>query len=162
MMIRKAGLAAICCVLLLAGTCFAWDGKVVGIADGDTITVMHDGRGERLRIWGVDSPEKKQDFGMAAKKFTSSMVYGKTVSVEPVDTDRYGRTVAIVRVDGKCLNEELVRAGMAWVYKSYCKSGPCGSWLELEKNARSSGIGLWSMKDPVAPWEFRRHQRSSN
>jgi endonuclease YncB( thermonuclease family) len=76
-----------------------WQGKVVGVADGDTITVMHEGRGEKIRIYGVACPESHQDFGQKAKKFTSNMTYGKSVEVEPIAQDRYGRTVALVKTD---------------------------------------------------------------
>lgn len=101
-------------------TASEWQGKVVGVADGDTITVMHDGRGEKIRLYGVDCPEKNQNFGMKAKQFTSGMVFGKMVDVEPVVTDRYGRTVGLVKIDGKYLSEEIIKAGLGWVYTRYC------------------------------------------
>ena len=101
--------------LFLAVTpCFPWSGKCVGIADGDTIRVMHQGKAERIRLYGIDCPERGQDFGTRARKFTSDMVFGKVVDVEPVERDRYGRTVAWVSVDGKSLNRELLRAGLGW------------------------------------------------
>jgi endonuclease YncB( thermonuclease family) len=89
----------------------AWQGKVVGVSDGDTITVMHDGKGEKIRLYGIDCPEKDQDYGQKAKQFTSNMVFGKTVDVKPIDQDRYGRTVGIVVFDGVNLNVELIRSG---------------------------------------------------
>jgi len=110
---------------LLAGIAFAWDVKCVGVADGDTITVMHYGKGERIRLHGIDCPEGGQDFGKRAKQFTSGMVYGKVVTIEPTDTDGYGRTVAMVYVGGKCVNEELIRAGFAWVFTKYCTEIIC-------------------------------------
>ena len=88
--------------------CYAWQGKVVEVVDGDTIDVIHNGIKERIRLFGVDTPEKRQDFGKKASLFTSDMVSGKTVEVTPVTTDRYGRTVGLIYVNGKCLNEELV------------------------------------------------------
>jgi micrococcal nuclease len=92
----------------------AWSGRCVGISDGDTVKVMHLGKAERIRLYGIDCPERRQDFGTRARKFTSDMVFGKVVNVEPVDRDRYGRTVAWVSVSGKSLNKELLRAGLAW------------------------------------------------
>lgn len=90
-------------LLLLPQLSFGWQGKVVGVTDGDTITVMHNGKGEIIRLYGTDCPEKRQDFGTKAKQFSSNMVYGKVVNVEPIDTDRYSRTVGVVRIDGKML-----------------------------------------------------------
>ena len=89
---------------------FAWTGKVVGIADGDTITVLNNGRGEKIRLHGIDTPEKGQAFGNKAKSVTGSMLRGRVVEITPVTTDRYGRTVAQVHVDGQSLNESLGRS----------------------------------------------------
>lgn len=114
-------------------------GKVVSIADGDTITVLDSGKTQhKIRLYGVDCPEGGQDFGNRAKKFTSNMVFGQTVSVKVTDTDRYGRTVGVVNIDGKCLNEELVKNGMAWFYVQYCKASFCSQWNQYQDTARSS------------------------
>jgi endonuclease YncB( thermonuclease family) len=139
--------------------CYAWQGKVVGVADGDTITVMHNGKGEKIRLYGIDTPEKRQDFGQKAKKFTSDMVFGKVVEVTPVTTDRYGRTVGLVYVEGKCMNRELVKSGFAWVYRKYCDKPICKEWLKLEGEVKKYGWGLWSKLNPTPPWEFRRSKR---
>jgi micrococcal nuclease len=134
----------------------SWSGEVVGVADGDTITALNNGKGERIRLYGIDTPEKRQAFGKKAKQFTSDMVYGKTVEVKIKDIDRYGRTVALVNVDGESLNEALVKAGYAWVYQRYCKESFCKDWLSFEGVARYGKIGLWSDPDPEPPWDFRR------
>ncbi len=77
-------------------------GRVVGISDGDTITVLHNGKGERIRLHGIDCPEKRQAFGNRAKQFTSNLVFAKTVTVQVLDRDRYGRTVGVVLLpDGR-------------------------------------------------------------
>jgi micrococcal nuclease len=138
-----------------------WSGLVVGISDGDTITVLHEGKGEKIRLFGIDSPEKGQAFSKKAKQFTSQMVYGKTVEVEIKDIDRYGRTVALVYVEGQSLNEALVKNGFAWVYRKYCIDKFCEDWLNLEIVARYGKIGLWSEPNPISPWEFR-HGRAKN
>ncbi len=114
-------------------------GRVVGVSDGDTITVLHDGKGERIRLHGIDCPEKRQAFGNRAKQFTSKLVFGETVTVEVVDRDRYGRTVAEVLLpDGRSLNRELVRAGFAWMYRRYTNDQ---SLSDLEEEARVAGVG---------------------
>ena len=138
-----------------------WHGMVVGISDGDTITVLHEGRGEKIRLYGIDAPEKGQAFSKKAKQFTSSMVYGKTVKVEPKDIDQYGRTVALIYVNGQSLNEALIKNGFAWVYRKYCKEPFCDDWLNLEIVARYGKIGIWSEPNPIPPWDFR-HGKTTN
>jgi endonuclease YncB( thermonuclease family) len=108
-------------LLLLPCPAWVWSGKVIGVADGDTITVLHEKRPERIRLCGIDCPEKRQPFGKRAKQFTSELVFGKVVEIDPVDTDRYGRTVAFVRVEDITVNEELIKKGLGWVYVRYCK-----------------------------------------
>jgi endonuclease YncB( thermonuclease family) len=128
--------------------------------DGDTLEVLRDGRAVRLRLYGVDCPEKRQDFGNKAKQFTSSKVFGSMVRVKPMATDRYGRTVALVFPEGAStsLNQMLVENGLAWVYRRYCTDDSlCSGWLELERRARGRRLGLWSHPNPVPPWDFRRH-----
>ena len=136
-----------------------WSGLVVGISDGDTITVLHEGKGEKIRLYGIDCPERSQAFSKKAKQFTSQMVYGKTVDVETKDTDRYSRTVALIYIDGQSLNEALVKNGFAWVFRKYCKESFCEDWLNFEVVARYGKIGLWSEPDPIPPWEFRHGNR---
>ncbi|BEQ13126.1 thermonuclease family protein [Desulfoferula mesophila] len=132
----------------------AWTGKLVGVSDGDTITVMRDGRGVKVRLAEIDSPEKRQPYGQAPKRFTSDLCFGMVVTVKPPTTDRYGRVVAHVRIpDGRNLNEELVRAGLAWQYKRYSKSAKLAA---LEAEARKAKRGLWSEPNPVPPWEWRK------
>jgi micrococcal nuclease len=147
-------------LLLAPATAAAWSGKVVGVIDGDSIRVLHEGRQEQISLWGIDCPEKKQDFGTKAKQATSTLVFGKFVEVEPATTDRYGRTVAFVRVGDTLVNEELIRQGLAWVYTRYCDRPICQEWKKLEAEAREKKRGLWSMPKPVAPWEFRRQGRT--
>ena len=149
-------------VILQAGTGRAWTGKVVGIADGDTISVLRDGHDQvKIRLYGIDAPESGQSFGKASKQNLSSMVYRKSVQVEVMDTDRYGRTVARIFMDREDVNAAQLRAGYAWLYRQYCKSWVCGEWSGLETDARSSGVGLWADEDPVPPWQWRRDKRGS-
>ena len=128
--------------ILQAGAGWAWTGKVVGVADGDTITVLRDGHDQvKIRLYGIDAPESGQPFGKASKQSLSSMVYGQSVEVEVMDTDRYGRTVARVFVDGDDVNAAQLRSGYAWLYAQYCKDWVCDDWTELEAKARSSRVG---------------------
>ena len=83
---------------------------------------MHDGAAEKIRLWGIDCPESKQPFGTRAKQFTGDLAFGKTVAVRVRDVDRYHRTVAeVILPDGRNLNQELVRAGLAWWYQQYAR-----------------------------------------
>jgi micrococcal nuclease len=136
-------------------------GKVVGVSDGDTITVLENRTQNRIRLYGIDAPEDGQDFGNRAKKFVSDLVFGKQVRVVKMDIDRYDRVVGMVYVGDVNVNEALVKNGLAWVYQRYCKISICSSWLALEAQARAAKTGLWSHPNPVAPWEYRRNQRTS-
>jgi len=127
--------------------------KVVGVSDGDTVTVLLGQETFKIRLNGIDCPESKQAFGTQAKQFASDMVFGKTVTVKVYDKDRYGRLVADIIIGEKNLNRELVKAGLAWHYKAYSKDQ---SLAQLEQEARQARRGLWADKAPVAPWEFRR------
>jgi endonuclease YncB( thermonuclease family) len=129
-------------------------GRVVGISDGDTLTVLKGHTLIKVRLHGVDAPEAGQDFGSRAKQAASGLAFGKEVTVHPVDTDRYGRTVAVVVLpDGRNLNHELVKAGMAWVYTKYARGDAVLARLEAE--ARAARRGLWSQASPIPPWDWR-------
>ena len=108
---------------------WAWSGEVVGITDGDTITVLKSKtlKDVKIRLYGIDTQESGQPFSKRAKQFTSKMVYGKVVEVKVMATDMYGRTVAMIYSDKTLLNEELVNAGLAWVYDFYCSEPICES-----------------------------------
>lgn len=144
-------------LLFLSSTCFALSGKVVGVSDGDTITVLTSKRKQvKIRLYGIDCPEKKQAFGQKAKTFAKDLAYGKKVSVRQVAKDRYGRIVGWVSINGKSLNKELLKAGLAWHYKQYSSDSSLAS---LEIKARKSKRGLWSDSNPIPPWEYRRGKK---
>ncbi len=150
---------ALCVALLFCGFAFhahagsAIEGKVVGVSDGDTITVLTDGRESiRIRLAEIDAPEKSQAFGQRSKQSLSEMVFGKTVRVEQQDVDRYGRVVGRVFVGGTDVSAEQVRQGMAWVYRQYLRDT---TLLTVEQEARAARRGLWSDPHPVPPWEYR-------
>ncbi len=134
---------------------------MVGVSDGDTITVLHNGKGERIRLHGIDCPEKRQAFGNRAKQFTYNLVFAKTVSVQFVDRDRYGRTVGVVLLpDGRSLNRELVKAGFAWWYRRYAPEDD--TLKQLEQEARQAKRGLWADPHPVPPWQWPTGKTSNN
>jgi len=133
-----------------------FQGRVVGIQDGDTINVLHDKAPRKVRLLGVDCPEKKQAFGERAKLFVSSLAFGKGATVKASKIDRYGRTLGEVWVGEKNLSQELLRAGLAWHYRQFSKDAEL---QRLEDVARVKGLGLWVDPDPVAPWDFRKSRK---
>jgi micrococcal nuclease len=138
-------------------------GKVVKVADGDTITILDsDNRQHKIRLYGIDTPEKSQAYGKKAKTFTANLVAGKAVKVKVYDTDRYGRSVGVVFVGGPNVNRAIIKNGFAWQYRKYCKASFCDDWLGLERQARNHGIGLWGGKNPQAPWDWRRAKKTGS
>jgi len=127
-------------ILFLPSLLFAWDGKVVGVTDGDTIKVLKDGKQIKIRLASIDCPEKGQPYSQVARKFTAKLIAGKIVKVWPTDTDRYGRTVAFVFADGVDVNKELLKAGLAWHYKHYSRD-PELAKLEFEARSKKVGYG---------------------
>lgn len=137
----------------------SFSGRVVAVLDGDTIDVMRDGKAVRVRLAGVDCPEKRQAYGQKAKRFTSRLAFGWTVTVEYRRHDRYGRVIGKVRLpDSRALERELVRAGLAWWYRKYAPRDR--DLARLEEKARMARFGLWADPQPVAPWDFRREGRT--
>jgi endonuclease YncB( thermonuclease family) len=144
--------------LPLASAAEQFTGKVVGIADGDTINVLREGKAVKVRLHGVDTPEKAQAFGTQARQFTSELAFQQTVTVIVQTTDQYGRLVGDVLLpDGRSLNQELVKAGMAWWYRPYAPKDTLLAQLEAE--ARSAQRGLWADAHPVPPWQWRKGKR---
>lgn len=135
-------------------------GRVVSVADGDTITILEPGhRQTKIRLHQIDAPEKKQDFGQRSKQSLSDLVYGKLVKVDVADIDKYGRTVGKVWVNGLDANLEQVKRGMAWVYEKYA-SDP--AYFSAERTAKSASIGLWNQPSPTPPWIFRHPERAGS
>ena len=150
-------------VLLLASTSIsasatALVGRVVGIADGDTLTVLVDGNHQvKVRLAEIDAPEKSQPFGTKSKQSLSELCFGTTAELVVQAKDRYGRTVARVRCSGIDANAEQIRRGLAWVYDRYANDH---ALYQLQDVARATKAGLWSDPDPVPPWEWRKQSRS--
>lgn len=132
-------------------------GKVVKIADGDTFTLLTEENNQvRVRLHGIDCPEKAQDYGQVARQKLSDLVFGQQVWVVEKDVDRYKRTIGIVYTeDNLCVNEELLRNGLAWHYTQYDKNP---EWSALEATAREHKAGLWSQSNPTPPWQWRKNK----
>ena len=139
----------------------SWPAQVIKVLDGDTIVVLHSGVEERVRLYGIDTPETSQEYGQQAKALTSALVAGRKVEVQTVTADQYGRTVGLVSVDGQGLNELIVQNGYAWVYRQYCVKRACHDWQKLEKEARKHKKGLWAGSKIIPPWEWRKRARTS-
>lgn len=139
------------------------DGVVVGVSDGDTVTVLDSSKSQfKIRMTGIDAPESHQAFGQAAKQKLADLVFGKNVKVEVHGTDRYKRTLGKVLVDGIDVNLEMIKAGLAWHYVHYAKDQApedARAYGEAESVARAANRGLWADMKRVAPWDFRRGVR---
>lgn len=170
--------SALSCVFLVVfgqASAATLTGKVVGVSDGDTITVLdaHHHQQFKIRLSGIDAPEKKQPFGQRSKQHLSALVFGREVDVIWHKHDRYGRTIGKVMVDApsctatrcpKTVDAGLqqIEAGMAWWYRKYAREqgpGEAADYDRAEARARASRIGLWVEANPVPPWDWRRMPR---
>lgn len=158
----KSGIALLILVLCLADGAWAFKARASTVHDGDSIKVRRSDKTlVTIRLYGVDAPELKQPFGARAKKRLAALAARQALDIEPVDTDRYGRTVALVRLkDGTLLNEVMVADGLAWVYGQYCDRDICSRLHELEAQARSDGRGLWAEGDPTRPSDWRKQHKT--
>ena len=159
----RTSLLVLVLVLALAAPALAWESRTKGVRDGDSINVTNaDGVVVNIRLYGLDAPESKQAFGYQAKKRLMQLVSRKVIRIENVDTDRYGRTVALVHLsDGTLVNEEMVRSGLAWVYDQYClREDLCAGLRQAQAEARSAGRGLWAESDSTPPWEWRKSHKT--
>jgi micrococcal nuclease len=132
-------------------------GKAVKVSDGDTFTILtSDKKQIKIRLYGIDAPEKGQDFGNVAKEYLGQLLKDQVVTIKSKGRDRYGRTVGIATVGSKNINEELLKAGLVWHFKDY-DTNP--NWNLLEVRAREQKKGLWSHTKPIPPWDFRKSRK---
>ena len=141
-------------------------GRIVGISDGDTVTLL-DGnqRQYKIRLTGIDAPEKKMPFGQRSKEHLSDLVFSKDVQVETEKLDRYGRTLGKILLDRNDINLAMINAGLAWHYKKYQKEQSRSDRLlyaHAEEQARQQRIGLWRDPSPTPPWEWRKGGRTND
>jgi endonuclease YncB( thermonuclease family) len=148
---KKFSLAALLC--LLSTACSGdWSGKVVGVHDGDTLTVMRSGEGVKVRLNQIDAPELGQAYGRQSKQSLSDLCFGRQAEVREEGRDKYGRVLGRVFCAGTDANAEQVRRGYAWFYVQY---GRDPALRELEASARAGRAGLWADRNPTPPWNFR-------
>jgi endonuclease YncB( thermonuclease family) len=131
-----------------------FNGKVIAVLDGDTIEVLHEKKPERIRLYGIDCPEKWQAFGQKAKQATSSLVFRKDVRVETHGRDKHRRTLGTVFQGEVNVNQELVKNGWCWWFSKYV---PKDTLLkQFEQEAKEAKKGLWADPNPTPPWLYRR------
>ena len=138
-------------------------GKVIAITDGDTFKILDAAKQQHnIRILGIDAPEKSQPYSKAAKKHLNQLIAKKTVCLEPVETDRYQRTISKVILSDVDIGLALINSGYAWHYKEYMSNQPEADqslYAAGELQAKLSVIGLWSEPNPVPPWDCRSGKR---
>lgn len=150
-------IAALACPMMVLAADI--EGKIVGITDGDTLTVLRDLEQIKVRLAEIDTPEKAQPFGQRAKQSLSDMCFGRQARIEDKGYDRYGRTIGRVWCAGVDANAQQVQRGMAWVYDKYVHDR---SLYALQDDARAARRGLWADADPVRPWEWRKAKKTKH
>ena len=134
--------------------------QVVRVSDGDTLVVKTPGGLHiKVRLYGIDAPEKGQGHYLEAKKALHDLLYYRTVRIEQQDKDQYERVVARVFVGEQAVDTEIVATGQAWFYPQFCHITACQELQELEAKAKEQGVGLWQQPNPMPPWQWRRGQR---
>lgn len=128
------------------------EGTVVGLADGDTLTVLDGKTQVKIRLEGIDAPESHQAFGHKSREALAGKTFQKKVRIEWRELDKYNRTLGHVFVDDRWINKEMVQEGWAWHYRQYSKSEVLA---DAESDARTVKAGLWTDSTPIPPWEFR-------
>ena len=153
LLLRSLVLLALLAIPLTVCARYEVTGLVVGVHDGDTITLRcADGRKLKVRLEGIDAPEIGQPYGDVSRLALDGMVYRRNVTIVPVTVDKYGRTVARVLVGGLDVNLELVRLGLAWRYDRYSLEAALGA---AQLQAKAAGLGLWHDPNPTPPWVWR-------
>ena len=144
-------------LLLVTFVANGFQANVINVTDGDTIKVKHQGSVIKIRLSGIDAPETNQSYGPESRDYLKSIILNKTVSIEGNKKDKYGRIIGDVVLDKIWLNKLLIEEGLAWHYKQYSSDAELA---DAEKRAQRSRKGLWSEDNPIAPWSFRRGERS--
>jgi micrococcal nuclease len=132
-------------------------GKVIKITDGDTFTLLLENKTTlKIRMNGIDAPEKKQEDYRTSKQFLSNLIFRKRVKIIGSTTDKYKRTLADVYINADWINLKMVAEGFAWHYKKYSTNNELSI---AESNARKNKNGIWKNPNAIAPWEFRKLQK---
>lgn len=139
-------------LVLAALSLLAHPAKVIKISDGDTITILTQQHEQiKVRLYGIDAPEKKQPYSKKSKQFLANLIAGEVVEVEENGKDRYKRAIGTIYLDGKDINAQMVANGYAWAYRKFSKK-----YTPQESKAKKQGLGLWRDKEPIPPWEWRK------
>lgn len=134
--------------------------RVIHVSDGDTIVMLApDGGKVKVRLYGIDAPEKAQPYGPQAAGILKNLILNQVVTIDTINVDRYGRYVAKVFYNRQDINAEMIRLGAAWHYRYYDKSPSYMQYEELERYARVNRRGLWNRDNPTPPWEYRKRIR---
>jgi len=137
-------------------------GRVVSVADGDTITILDASNTQhKIRLQGIDAPEKAQAFGEKSKQALHALVHSKTVEVSFTKNDKYGRIVGKVFLGTQDICHEQIKTGLAWHYAKYQNEQPPEdreAYSASERSAKSQKLGLWSDDQPVPPWDYRKNK----
>ncbi len=164
-MIRPLILSLVLAAALSASACAqTLTGRIIHVSDGDTVTLLtKDNASLRIRVSGIDAPEKKQAWGARSRQAMMRCAYGKTAKVETNKKDRYGRLVGVVTVAGTDCGLSLLKSGLAWFYAAYERELPAAKrsvYRAAEQDARKKKRGLWQDNAPQAPWEWRKAQKT--
>jgi len=160
-MVALRWLRVLLCACLVGASSGVWAetlyGVVIGIADGDTVTVLSmQQRQYKIRLAQIDAPERKMPFGNRSRQHLADLVFKRSVRIEVEGIDKYGRTVGTIWLGKVDVNLEQVRSGLAWAYPAYLRDR---NYLLVQQGARAARRGLWVHKDPVPPWEWRHRKR---
>ena len=133
------------------------NGNLIRVADGDTILVRGESGEIRLRLYGIDAPELNQNYGATSKKALQKMLSAGTIEYTIIETDQYGRGVALVKTEALDINRQMILEGHAWFYTRHCILNFCDEWRELEQEAQKGKKGLWQSNTPTPPWKHRNN-----
>ena len=141
-------------------------GRVIGVADGDTLTLLDAKKqSHKIRLSGIDAPEKKQAYGQQSKLSLSTLAYGRQATADCPKRDRYQRAVCVVAVAGKDVGLQQIHQGLAWWYRAYAheqRAPDRRGYEQAEQAAQAKRVGLWRDKDPTPPWDWRRERREQS
>lgn len=159
--ISQLCIASVLMTLSISSVAEELTGRVIDVASGDSITLLDTSNTElKVRLSGIDAPEKQQPYGIESKKSLHDLLYGKEVTVNWIKRDYHKRVVGKVMLNKTDINLEQVKRGMAWVFKHFMNdpySQDQSDYIEAQAEAEKRHLGLWTQNDPIPPWEFRRH-----
>ncbi len=151
-------LLVLCCLIAMSAQAETYSARVIAVMDGDTVMVLRGSQKIKVRLAEIDAPEKAQTFGKQSRESLLEMVGKKQVQIDSQAVDQYGRTVGSISVDGRNVNQEQVKRGMAWEYSHFHSDK---TYIALQNEAQQSRRGLWSQSSPTPPWQWRKQHPST-